>query len=122
MVRNLQGTKVEGVISRLFEGHIQKSITCLNVPYKSAKRDAYMDIFLDVRNSAAAILDRTTLQDLVARNRKVVAGRKRAERSLDLVHGHAWHLKQLLPDATAVGTSAPSPAGPAPSTPPASQP
>ena len=41
---------MEGVISRLFEGHIQKSITCLNVPYKSAKRDAYMDIFLDVRN------------------------------------------------------------------------
>ena len=45
----VQGTKVEGVINHLFEGHIQKSITCLNVPYKSTKRDAYMDIFLDVR-------------------------------------------------------------------------
>jgi len=40
---------VEGVINRLFEGHIQKSITCLNVPYKSTKQDAYMDVFLDVR-------------------------------------------------------------------------
>ena len=40
---------MEGVINRLFEGHIQKSITCLNVPYKSTKRDAYMDVFLDVR-------------------------------------------------------------------------
>ena len=40
---------MEGVINRLFEGHIQKSITCLNVPYKSTKQDAYMDVFLDVR-------------------------------------------------------------------------
>ena len=44
-----QGTKVEGVINRLFEGRIQKSITCLNVPYTSKKTDAYMDVFLDVR-------------------------------------------------------------------------
>lgn len=40
---------MEGLINKLFEGHIQKSITCLHVPYKSTKRDAYMDIFLDVR-------------------------------------------------------------------------
>ena len=39
---------MEGVINRLFEGHIQKSIQCLNVAYKSSKQDAYMDIFLDV--------------------------------------------------------------------------
>jgi DNA-binding IscR family transcriptional regulator len=33
------------------------------------------DLFLDVRNSAAAILDRTTLEDLVTRNRKLLARR-----------------------------------------------
>lgn len=33
------------------------------------------DLFLDVRNAAAAILDHTTLQDLVDRNRAVLARR-----------------------------------------------
>ena len=38
------------------------------------------DVFLDVRNAAAAILDHTSLQDLVERNRKLVAGRRREAR------------------------------------------
>jgi ubiquitin carboxyl-terminal hydrolase 7 len=45
----LQGTTVENIINKLFEGHILKYIECINVDYKSAKRDSYMDIFLDVR-------------------------------------------------------------------------
>lgn len=45
----MKGTKVEGVINKLFEGHIQKIIECVNVDYKSSKRDSYMDIFLDVK-------------------------------------------------------------------------
>jgi Rrf2 family protein len=36
------------------------------------------DLFLEVRNSAAAILDHTTLADLAARNRKVLARRSRS--------------------------------------------
>jgi Rrf2 family protein len=39
------------------------------------------DLFLDVRNAAAAILDHTTLADLVARNRKVLLRRERNARS-----------------------------------------
>jgi len=35
------------------------------------------DLFLDVRNAAAAILDHTSLQDLVERNRRVLARRGR---------------------------------------------
>jgi Rrf2 family protein len=35
------------------------------------------DLFLDVRNAAAAILDHTSLEDLVARNRRVMARRSR---------------------------------------------
>jgi Rrf2 family protein len=33
------------------------------------------DLFLDVRNAAAAILDHTSLADVVERNRRVLAGR-----------------------------------------------
>lgn len=36
------------------------------------------DLFLEVRNAASEIVDRTTLQDLVERNRRVLASRKRA--------------------------------------------
>lgn len=40
---------MEAVINKLFEGHILKFIECLNVDYKSTKKDEYMDIFLDVK-------------------------------------------------------------------------
>jgi DNA-binding IscR family transcriptional regulator len=39
------------------------------------------DIFLDVRNAAAAILDHTSLDDLVARNRRLLARRSRGARA-----------------------------------------
>src|SRR5262247_989105 len=39
------------------------------------------DLFLEVRNAAAAILDHTTLADLVERNRRVLRRRERAGRS-----------------------------------------
>jgi DNA-binding IscR family transcriptional regulator len=35
------------------------------------------DLFLDVRNAAAAILDHTSLQDLVERNRRILLRRGR---------------------------------------------
>lgn len=38
------------------------------------------DLFLDVRNAAAAILDHTSLADLARRNRRALAARKRAPR------------------------------------------
>jgi Rrf2 family protein len=36
------------------------------------------DLFLEVRNAASAIVDRTTLADLLDRNRSLIAGRARA--------------------------------------------
>ena len=33
------------------------------------------DLFLDVRNAAASILDNTTLADLLARDRRILAAR-----------------------------------------------
>jgi len=37
------------------------------------------DLFLDVRNAAAAILDHTTLAQIVERNRKILSQRRRGE-------------------------------------------
>jgi Rrf2 family protein len=38
------------------------------------------EVFLDVRDAAAAILDHTSLADLVNRNRRILASRRRAAR------------------------------------------
>jgi Rrf2 family protein len=44
---------------------------------KTEERHAGLfELFLDVRNAAAAILDHTSLQDLVERNRRVLSGRR----------------------------------------------
>ena len=45
----MQGTKVEGTIGRLFEGHMHMFIECINVDYKSTRRESYMDLQLDVK-------------------------------------------------------------------------
>jgi len=38
------------------------------------------DLFLQVRNAAAAILDHTSLADVVGRNQRIAAGRRRGRR------------------------------------------
>ena len=49
---DLQGTKVEGTIGRLFEGHMHMFIECINVDYKSTRRESFMDLQLDVKGCA----------------------------------------------------------------------
>jgi Rrf2 family protein len=44
-----------------------------------ARHPGLFDLFLEVRNAAAAIVDRTSLADLVERNRRVLAARAAAE-------------------------------------------
>jgi Rrf2 family transcriptional regulator, cysteine metabolism repressor len=39
------------------------------------------ELFLDVRNAASAILDHTTLADLLERDRRILSARKRKERN-----------------------------------------
>ena len=46
-----QGTKVEGTIARLFEGHMHMFIECINVDVKSTRRESYMDLQLDVKGA-----------------------------------------------------------------------
>jgi ubiquitin carboxyl-terminal hydrolase 7 len=40
---------VEGTIARLFEGHMHMFIECINVDYKSTRRESFMDLQLDVK-------------------------------------------------------------------------
>lgn len=40
----MKGTRVEGTISKLFEGHTLNYIDCINVDYKSTRRESFMDL------------------------------------------------------------------------------
>jgi Rrf2 family protein len=72
-----------GEVVRTVDGPLAPFGDAVELAYrvKTEPRHAGLfDVFLDVRNAAAAILDHTSLQDLVERNRKLVAGRKREAR------------------------------------------
>ena len=69
---------VIGDVVRIIDGPLAPFGDAVELSYlvKTDPRHAGLfDLFLDVRNSAAAILDRTTLEDLVTRNRKLLAKR-----------------------------------------------
>ena len=42
----LQGTAVEGTIQQLFEGHHMNYIECINVDYKSTRKESFYGIDL----------------------------------------------------------------------------
>ena len=69
-----------GEIVRIVDGPLAPFGDAVELAYrvKTEPRHAGLfDLFLDVRNAAAAILDHTSLHDLVERNRKVLARRGR---------------------------------------------
>ena len=41
----LQGTVVEGTIQHLFEGHHMNYIECINVDYKSTRKESFYGIY-----------------------------------------------------------------------------
>ena len=45
----IQNTKVQGAINHLFEGHTFNYVECINVEYKSTRKESYMDLQLDVK-------------------------------------------------------------------------
>ncbi|KAK9841636.1 hypothetical protein WJX74_009141 [Apatococcus lobatus] len=45
----MKGLPVEKVISELFEGHTSNFIDCINVDYKSTRKESFMDLQLDVK-------------------------------------------------------------------------
>ncbi|KAG0497188.1 hypothetical protein HPP92_001879 [Vanilla planifolia] len=45
----MKGTVVEGAIQQLFEGHHMNYIECINVDYKSSRKESFYDLQLDVK-------------------------------------------------------------------------
>ncbi|KAL3154338.1 hypothetical protein ABBQ32_013820 [Trebouxia sp. C0010 RCD-2024] len=45
----MKNTKVQGAINHLFEGHTFNFVECINVEYKSTRKESYMDLQLDVK-------------------------------------------------------------------------
>ncbi|KAL6527892.1 CSN-associated deubiquitinating enzyme Ubp12 [Orobanche minor] len=45
----MKRTVVEGAIQRLFEGHHKNYIECINVDYKSSRKESFYDLQLDVK-------------------------------------------------------------------------
>ncbi|WOL02144.1 ubiquitin carboxyl-terminal hydrolase 13-like [Canna indica] len=45
----MKGTVVEGTIQQLFEGHHTNYIECINVDYKSSRKESFYDLQLDVK-------------------------------------------------------------------------
>ncbi|KAK8953543.1 Ubiquitin carboxyl-terminal hydrolase 13 [Platanthera guangdongensis] len=45
----MKGTVVEGSIQQLFEGHHMNFIECINVDYKSSRKESFYDLQLDVK-------------------------------------------------------------------------
>lgn len=75
-----------GEVVRLVDGPLAPFGDAVELAYRvrtEPRHAGLFDLFLEVRNSAAAILDHTSLADLVARNRRVLAARSgaRPERS-----------------------------------------
>jgi Rrf2 family protein len=70
-----------GEVVRIVDGPLAPFGDAVELAYrvKTEPRHAGLfDVFLDVRNAAAAILDHTSLADLMARNRSVLARRGRS--------------------------------------------
>ncbi|CAN8269436.1 unnamed protein product [Cochlearia groenlandica] len=46
----MKGTVVEGTMQKLFEGHHMNYIECINVDYKSTRKESFYDLQLDVKD------------------------------------------------------------------------
>ena len=46
-----QGTVVEGTIQQLFEGHHMNYIECINVDYKSTRKESFYGTYLGLQRS-----------------------------------------------------------------------
>lgn len=45
----MKGTRVEGTVNRLFEGHTLNYIDCINIDFKSTRKEPFQDLQLDVK-------------------------------------------------------------------------
>lgn len=45
----MKGTAVDGTVARLFEGHTENFVRCINVECESTRKESFMDLQLDVK-------------------------------------------------------------------------
>jgi Rrf2 family protein len=80
-LRRPPGEILVGDVVRIVDGALAPFGDAVELAHRvrSEPRHAGLfDLFLEVRNAAAAILDHTSLQDVVERNRRILAERGRA--------------------------------------------
>jgi Rrf2 family protein len=68
-----------GEVVRVVDGPLAPFGDAVELAYRvktEPRHPGLFDLFLDVRNAAARILDHTTLEDLVSRNRRVLRQRR----------------------------------------------
>lgn len=73
-----------GEIVRIMDGPLAPFGDAVELAHRvrtEPRHSGLFELFLDVRNAAAAILDHTTLADVLERNRKLKGGRGRARAS-----------------------------------------
>jgi len=72
---------VVGEVVRIMDGALAPFGDAVELAHRvktESRHAGLFDLFLEVRNAAAAIIDHTTLQDLVTRNRRILGRRKPA--------------------------------------------
>lgn len=77
-LRRPPGEILVGEVVRLVDGPLAPFGDAVELAHRvrtEPRHAGLFELFLEVRNSAAAILDHTSLADLVARNRRLLAGR-----------------------------------------------
>nr|GEX49386.1 ubiquitin carboxyl-terminal hydrolase 12-like isoform X2 [Tanacetum cinerariifolium] len=79
----MKGTVMEGTIQQLFEGHHMNFIECINVDYKSTRKESFYDLQLDVKVK----LDE--YDDIMKNNARLVAKGYRQEEGIDLEESFA---------------------------------
>jgi len=84
-LRRPPGEILIGEVVRVMDGPLAPFGDAVELAHrvKTEQRHAGLfELFLDVRNAAAAILDHTSLQDLLERNRRVMSGRRHARHNV----------------------------------------
>jgi Rrf2 family protein len=83
-LRRPPGEILLGDVVRLIDGPLAAFGDVVELQHRvrtEARHPGLFDVFLEVRNAASAIMDRTSLADLLARDRRLLASRPRDSRS-----------------------------------------
>ena len=83
-LRRLPSEILVGEVVRTMDGPLAPFADAVELAHRvetEPRHAGLFDLFLQVRNAAAAILDHTSLADVVGRNQRIAAGRRRGRRT-----------------------------------------